>query len=84
MTVMGVEQATGTPVGSLMNPVLRDALAFRNECLTLGSPLLDWGFVVRTMEGAVADGAYAGVATDTQIACALAVLRRAIEFGSNL
>lgn len=72
----------GTRAGS-KNPVLSDALAFRNECLTLGSPLLDWGFVVRAMEGAVMDGAYAGVATDAQIACALAALRRANEYGDN-
>lgn len=83
MTTATVVAQAGTRAGST-NPVLRDALAFRNECLTLGSPLMDWGFVVRAMEGAVTDGAYDGVATDAQIACALAVLRRANEYGDNL
>lgn len=67
-----------------LNPVLADALAFRNECAARESPLLDWGFLVRHTNSRVAEGHYDGIATQAQISCAVAVLNRALDEGTHL
>ncbi|MFS0887075.1 hypothetical protein [Aeromicrobium sp. 179-A 4D2 NHS] len=80
-TVVGVASHV-EPYTTSVNPVLRDALIYRNERMSMDDPK-DWAHVVRVVKRAVAGGVYVGVATPNQIEKACAALDEIAEAEAN-
>lgn len=81
-----VQMVTGLVPASkndvVVNPVLRDALVYRNERRTMNNPK-DWAHVGRKVREAVSKGVYVGVATPAQIETAIAVLDELVKAEEN-
>lgn len=66
----------------VVNPVLRDALVYRNERRTMNNPK-NWAHVVRVVKNAVAKGVYVGVASPEQVTVAFGVLDELVKAEEN-